>query len=60
MQSGRQGFRKDQAFPVSHLRPLHSNDDSVFELWDKPEQLHSKLKEMGTDSRPAARLASRA
>ena len=37
-----------------------SNDDSVFELWDKPEQLHSKLKEMGADSRPAARLVSRA
>lgn len=37
-----------------------SNDDSVLELWGKPEQLYSKLKEMGADPRPAVRLVSRA
>lgn len=37
-----------------------SNDDSVLELWGKPEQLYSKLKEMGANPRPAVRLVSRA
>ena len=36
------------------------NDDSLFEFWDKPEQLYAELSRMGPDQRPAARLASRA
>lgn len=31
-----------------------SNDDGLFDLWDKPEQLYSKLLEMGTDPLPVA------
>lgn len=36
-----------------------SDDDSLLELWDKPEQLYAELSHMGPDSRPAARLVSR-
>ena len=36
-----------------------SNDDSLLELWNKPEQLYAKLSHMGLDPRPAVRLVSR-
>lgn len=36
-----------------------SDDDSLLELWDKPEQLYAELSHMGPDPRPAARLVSR-
>lgn len=36
-----------------------SDDDSLLELWDKPEQLYVELSHMGPDPRPAARLVSR-
>lgn len=36
-----------------------SNDDSLLELWDKPEQLYTALSHMDPDPRPVARLASR-
>ena len=37
-----------------------SNDDSLLELWDKPEQLYAELSHMDPDPRPVARLVSRA
>ena len=36
-----------------------SNDGSLLELWDKPEQLYAALSHMDPDPRPVARLASR-
>ena len=36
-----------------------SNDDSLLELWDKPEQLYAELSHMDPDPRPVARLVSR-
>ena len=36
-----------------------SDDDSLLELWDKPEQLYAELSHMGPNPRPAARLVSR-
>ena len=38
---------------------LH-NDDSLFEFWDKPEQLYRELSHMGPDPRPVVRPVSRA
>ena len=37
-----------------------NNDDSLLELWDKPEQLYAELSHMDPDPRPVARLVSRA
>lgn len=37
-----------------------SNDDSLLEFWDKPDQLYIELSHMDPDPCPAARLVSRA
>lgn len=37
-----------------------SNDDSLLELWDKPEHLHAELSRMDPDPRHAVHLVSRA
>lgn len=37
-----------------------SNDDSLLEFWDKPEQLYIELAHMDPDPCPVARLVSRA
>lgn len=57
---GKRSEAVDKFYREYAVQKRLSNDDGLFELWDKPEQLYMELSRMGPDPRPVARLVSRA